>query len=204
MLDIINPESTAFSRIALPSEFFQNNSIVRLISLSADARYISLAGSSGFAHLSTATGRWRSLDTFDKSSDITETAEDVPHVRGGMCWYGNILLIAGDFGEHHDVILSTLTLLKLGSSLSPQCIQHEFTLMASQRIVSFFHTLAVIDCRLAARLLPGQYIVSLLGRPLHRIRGLLHPSQTHSIWSDQLQGNHSFPYSSSCNLMGLT
>jgi len=104
VLDILNPEASSFSRIPLPSDFFQENSIVKLVSISADARYVSLAGSSGFAHLSTATGRWRLLDTLDESSDLSEVADEVPHVRGGMCWYGNVLLIAGDFGDHHEVI----------------------------------------------------------------------------------------------------
>jgi len=104
VLDIINPEASSFSRIPLPSDFFRENSSVRFVSVSADVRYISLAGSSGFAHLSTATGRWRLLETVDESSDLSGVADDVPHVRGGMCWYGNILLIAGDFGDHHEVV----------------------------------------------------------------------------------------------------
>jgi hypothetical protein len=98
-----------------------------------------------FAHLSTATGRWRSLDTLDQSLEAEETFDDIPHVRGGMCWYGNILLIAGEFGDKHEVCMSHFTLLTQGSSLSPQCFEHEFTLLAPQRILSLLDPLDVLD-----------------------------------------------------------
>jgi hypothetical protein len=143
------------------------------------------------------------LDTLDKSSDPTDTLGDVPHVRGGMCWYGNILLIAGDFGDHHQVN-PPLTLLNQGSTLSPQCFQHDFKLVASQRILPFVHPFDVIDCRFTTRLLSRQYVISFFSCPLHRIRGSLYPSKTCSIRTDQLQGNHSFTDSSSCHLMDLT
>jgi hypothetical protein len=167
VLDIINPETSGFSRIALPSDFFLENSAVRLISVSADARYISLAGSSGFAHLSTATGRWRSLDILDQSLEAEETFDDIPHVRGGMCWYGNILLIGGEFGDKHEVCMSDLTLLTPGSSLSPECFEHEFALLATQRILSFLGPLDVLDRQFTAGLLSRQYSISFLGGTLY-------------------------------------
>src|SRR5277367_6589362 len=101
-LDIINPESRSYARFALPAEYLQDYSPIRSISVSSDTRYLSIAGKLGFAHLSTISGRWRVLDPFEVGATGL-TGEDVPHVRGGMCWYGNLLLVGADFGETHEV-----------------------------------------------------------------------------------------------------
>jgi hypothetical protein len=103
VLDIINPEAPSYTRLALPAEYAQNYSPIRCVSLSADTRYVSIAGRVGFAHLSTNSGRWRVLETFEGPSDVQVTPDDIPHVRGGMCWYGNVLLVGGDFGDSHQV-----------------------------------------------------------------------------------------------------
>src|SRR5271170_1898717 len=104
-LDIINPESRSYARFALPAEYLQNYSPIRSISVSSDTRYLSIAGKLGFAHLSTISGRWRVLDPFEVGATglMGGSPEDIPHVRGGMCWYGNLLLVGADFGESHEV-----------------------------------------------------------------------------------------------------
>ena len=89
----------------MPAEYVADYSPIRLVSVSADIRYLAIAGKVGFAHLSTSSGRWRvleSLDTFDPSI-LPEDIPHIPHVRGGLCWYNNILLVGGDFGESHEV-----------------------------------------------------------------------------------------------------
>lgn len=37
--------------------------------------------------------------------DSTEVIdyENIPQVRGGMCWYGTIFIVGADFGESHEV-----------------------------------------------------------------------------------------------------
>lgn len=104
-LDIINPEAPSYARLAIPSEYLQDYSPIRCVSVSADTRYLSIAGKAGFAHLSTNSGRWRILETFEDISDGVAGREDIPLVRGGMCWYGNVLLVGADFGDSHQVAL---------------------------------------------------------------------------------------------------
>jgi hypothetical protein len=41
-------------------------------------------------------------------STAGEAYEDIPLVRGGMCWYGNVFLVGADFGEKHEVTLLIL------------------------------------------------------------------------------------------------
>ena len=103
-LDIINPESRTYARLALPSGHSLDYSHVRSVSISSDTRYVSVAGKIGFAHLSTSSGRWRILESFEEmTSDPNDNLEHIPHVRGGMCWYGNILLVGADFTDSHEV-----------------------------------------------------------------------------------------------------
>ena len=101
MSDIINPESRSFSRLAMPHEYLHENAPIRYVSVSSDARYLSIAGKFGFAHLSTSSNRWRTLEGLEDFID--STSSDVPHIRGGMCWYNNLLLVGADFGETHEV-----------------------------------------------------------------------------------------------------
>lgn len=78
---------------------------IRSVSVSSDTRYISVAGKLGFAHLSTSSGRWRVLDTMEADSTDVTAFEDIPQVRGSMCWYGNVFIVGADFGESHEVVL---------------------------------------------------------------------------------------------------
>jgi hypothetical protein len=107
-LDIINPESRSFARISISSEYLLDHSPIRAVSVSSDTRFLSVAGKIGFAHLSTSSGRWRVLDTMEVDSTAVAAYEDIPLVRGGMCWYGNVFLVGADFGENHEVILLIL------------------------------------------------------------------------------------------------
>jgi hypothetical protein len=85
----------------MPHEYLHENAPVRYVSVSSDARYLSIAGKFGFSHLSTASNRWRILE--DPETFIDTSNGDVPHVRGGMVWYNNLLLIGADLGETHEV-----------------------------------------------------------------------------------------------------
>jgi hypothetical protein len=103
-LDIINPESRSYTRLALPTGYDLQHSHVRSVSISSDTRYISVASKVGFAHLSTTSGRWRTLESFNGiTPPLEDNLENVPQVRGGMCWYRNILLVGAEFAEKHEV-----------------------------------------------------------------------------------------------------
>ena len=104
-LDIINPEFKSYTLLAMPSDYLLDYSPVRFLSVSSHTRYVAIAGTFGFSHVSTASSRWRTLDSLDPSS-LIGNPEDIPHVRGGLCWHDNILLVAADFGESHEVRIS--------------------------------------------------------------------------------------------------
>jgi len=103
--DVINPESKAFSRFPLLPDYEQEESPLRCISVSPDGRYVSVAGKVGFAHLSTISGRWRVMDTMEPASPESIYQRDAAlQVKGGMCWYGNLLFLSTDLGESHEVL----------------------------------------------------------------------------------------------------
>jgi RAB6A-GEF complex partner protein 1 len=137
-LDIINPESRSFARFQWPSEYIQEYSPLRLMTISSDGRYLSIAAKIGFAHLSTTSGRWRVLETFEgMSPDVPGEVEHVPHVRGGMCWYGNILLVGAVFGDSNEVRSFTGIDSPIGSPLSSKCNRHGTWIMVASRSFVF-------------------------------------------------------------------
>jgi hypothetical protein len=101
--DVINSESRAFTRFRfLPVH--ENEESLRYVSVSPDGRYVSIAGKSGFAHLSTMTGRWRVLEILDTSAvESAFTLDSVPHVKGGMCWFGDLLILGAEVDGSHEV-----------------------------------------------------------------------------------------------------
>jgi len=102
--DVINPESRVFARLQFPTDYGADITPLRCVSVSSDTRYVSLAAKVGFAHLSTVTGRWRTLDLLHGiTSDDTSVLESIPHIKGGMYWYGSLLIIGADFGPNHEV-----------------------------------------------------------------------------------------------------
>jgi RAB6A-GEF complex partner protein 1 len=100
--DIINPESRNFARIPLPPGCPREYLPLRSVSVSSDVRYISVAAKIGFSHFSTVSGRWRTLDHEDEDGDLAGIPS-IPCVRGGMCWFDNLLIVGADIGDSHEV-----------------------------------------------------------------------------------------------------
>ncbi|QGA15516.1 hypothetical protein EYB26_003174 [Talaromyces marneffei] len=70
---------------------------IRACVVSQDGRYVSIAGRRGLAHYSVSSGRWK---TFEDSS-----VENSFAVRGGMCWYGHILIAAVESNGSYELRL---------------------------------------------------------------------------------------------------
>lgn len=68
---------------------------IRASVVSQDGRYVSIAGRRGLAHYSVSSGRWK---TFEDSKTENSFA-----VRGGMCWYGHILIAAVESNGSYEV-----------------------------------------------------------------------------------------------------
>lgn len=177
----------------MPTEYLQDYSPIRSISVSADTRYLSIAGKAGFAHLSTNSGRWRVLETFESSSDVPVTPGDIPHVRGGMCWFGNVLLVGADFGDSHQVLNKNLNLNdSLGSSLPPQRNKYEPDLMAPPWDIWLIDFVDVSYRWFSARILSRQYPISFSRRSFYGQRWLPISSKTGTIWPNQFSRDHPF------------
>jgi hypothetical protein len=65
--------------------------------VSQDGRYVAIAGKRGLAHYSVNSGRWK---VFEDSK-----VENSFAVRGGMCWYGHLLIAAIDRDGSYEVSL---------------------------------------------------------------------------------------------------
>jgi CRISPR/Cas system-associated protein endoribonuclease Cas2 len=184
-LDIINPESRNFARVAISPEYLLDYSPIRSVSVSSDTRYISVAGKIGFAHLSTTSGRWRVLDTMEADTKDVSTYEDIPQVRGGMCWYGNVFLVGADYGESHEVVrFSMQKRLMKGTSISSKRYKHGSKVLASSGDIRVIDIVNVAFRGLFACLLCGQCALSLLGCSDNRNSRISVTPETCSIWSN--------------------
>lgn len=75
----------------IPSTYLLQQWPIRQAVVSADGRYVAVAGRRGLVHYSVASGRWRTF--------TSEAGENEFQVRGGMCWYQNVLVAAVEAGR---------------------------------------------------------------------------------------------------------
>lgn len=81
-----------------PAAYLSRQWPVKCAVISADGKYIGIAGRRGVAHYSIASGRWKMFDDL--------YAEDEFGVRGGMGWYQHILVVAVECEGQSQVSLS--------------------------------------------------------------------------------------------------
>ena len=94
-LTSISAEAVLWQTTQLPVSYLGRQGPVRLAVISADGRYVAIAGRRGLVHYSIISGRWR---TFDDSSLENEFA-----IRGGMCWHQHILVAAVETDDGYEV-----------------------------------------------------------------------------------------------------
>lgn len=85
-LTSISAEPSLWHTSRFPAMYLWNQWPIRCTAISADGRYVAVAGKRGLAHYSVNSGRWKTF--------VNEVAENEFQVRGGMCWYQNILVAA--------------------------------------------------------------------------------------------------------------
>ena len=93
----ISGDASLWHHVQPPAGYIHAHRPIRCAVISTDGRYLAIAGRRGLAHYSVASGRWK---TFDNSA-----AEDSFIVRGGMCWYQHILIVAAETDDYHEVRL---------------------------------------------------------------------------------------------------
>ncbi|KAL2199702.1 RIC1-domain-containing protein [Corynascus similis CBS 632.67] len=85
-LTSISAEPSLWHTSRIPAVYLWNQWPIRCAAISADGRYVAVAGKRGLAHYSVNSGRWKTF--------ANEALENEFQVRGGMCWYQNILVAA--------------------------------------------------------------------------------------------------------------
>lgn len=113
-LTSISAEPFLWHTARIPASYLLNQWPVRCAVVSPDGRYVAAAGRRGLAHYSVGSGRWK---TFGSAA-----AENEFLVRGGMCWYQNVLVAAVEANNRsHEIRLySREAPLDLGSALHVQ------------------------------------------------------------------------------------
>jgi hypothetical protein len=96
-LTTISAESSLWHTAQMPSSYLVDQWPMRCSVISADGRYVAVAGRRGLAHYSVNSGRWKTF--------VNENMENEFQVRGGMCWYQHILVAAIEAGESFELRL---------------------------------------------------------------------------------------------------
>lgn len=114
-LTSISAEPFLWHTSRVPATYLVNQWPIRCTVISPDGRYVAVSGRRGLAHYSIGSGRWK---TFGNGA-----AENEFVVRGGMCWYQNILVAAVEADRSHEIRLySREGALDLGSALYVQAM----------------------------------------------------------------------------------
>ncbi|KAK4212819.1 RIC1-domain-containing protein [Rhypophila decipiens] len=81
----------------IPALYLTNQWPIRCTAISNDGRYVAVAGRRGLAHYSISSGRWKTV--------ANQAMEDEFLVRGGMCWYQNILVASVEVNRSYELRL---------------------------------------------------------------------------------------------------
>ncbi|KAL4868329.1 hypothetical protein BDV12DRAFT_103961 [Aspergillus spectabilis] len=84
----ISGKDSLWHHAQYPPAYLHSQWPIRSSSVSQDGRYVAIAGKRGLAHYSVNSGRWKVFEDSKIENSFT--------VRGGMCWYGHLLIAAID------------------------------------------------------------------------------------------------------------
>ncbi|KAK7745391.1 WD40 repeat protein [Cytospora paraplurivora] len=96
-MSTISAEPFLWHTSRIPAGYLLNQWPIRSTVISSDGRYVAVAGRRGLAHYSVNSGRWK---TFANAA-----MENEFQVRGGMCWYQNILVAAVEVDKSFELRL---------------------------------------------------------------------------------------------------
>ena len=96
-LTTISAEPFLWHTASIPAVYLLNQWPIRCTAISNDGRYVAVAGRRGLAHYSVGSGRWKTF--------AAEPMENEFQVRGGLCWYQNILVAAVEANKSFELRL---------------------------------------------------------------------------------------------------
>ncbi|GAA6063151.1 hypothetical protein JCM10212_006309 [Sporobolomyces blumeae] len=117
-MSVINPESDVWQHIKIPATYIAHQHPIRYASISSDARLIAVAGRRGLTHYNALSGRWK---LFEREVD-----EDAIEVKGGMAWWGPVLIVGClEGGQYQLRLFSRDQPLSLSTSLFTYPLESE-------------------------------------------------------------------------------
>lgn len=91
----ISGKDSLWHHAQYPQMYLHSQWPIRSCVVSQDGRYVAIAGRRGLAHYSVNSGRWKEFED--------PRIENSFAVRGGMCWYGHILIAAVESDGSYEV-----------------------------------------------------------------------------------------------------
>ncbi|KAH8889534.1 RIC1-domain-containing protein [Thozetella sp. PMI_491] len=96
-LTSISAEPFLWHTARIPAAYLMSQWPIKCTAISPDGRYLAVAGRRGLAHYSVNSSRWKTF--------TSEAVENDFQVRGGMCWYQNILVAAVEANKSYELRL---------------------------------------------------------------------------------------------------
>lgn len=96
-MSTISAEPFLWHTARIPAKYLLDQWPIKCTVISSDGRYVAVSGRRGLAHYSVNSGRWKTFSN--------EELEDEFTVRGGMCWYQNILVAAVEVNKTYELRL---------------------------------------------------------------------------------------------------
>ena len=96
-LTTISAEASLWHTAQVPASYLVDQWPIKCSIISADGRYVAIAGRRGLAHYSIYSGRWKTF--------VDKNMENEFQVRGGMCWHQHILVAAVEAGDSFELRL---------------------------------------------------------------------------------------------------
>lgn len=96
-LTTIDKDALLWLSVPIPASYIAENWPIKYVSTSRDGMYVAVAGLRGLTHYSLYSGHWKQF--------VEEDIELEFSVRGGILWYGNIIIIAVDTESSHEIQL---------------------------------------------------------------------------------------------------
>lgn len=97
----ISGKDSLWHHAQYPPSYLHSQWPIRSSVVSQDGRYVAIAGRRGLAHYSVNSGRWKVFED--------PKIENSFAVRGGMCWYGHILIAAIDNDGSYEVSVPSMS-----------------------------------------------------------------------------------------------
>nr|OQO22803.1 hypothetical protein B0A51_10324 [Rachicladosporium sp. CCFEE 5018] len=96
-LTALTSQASLWQTVQIPSRYLAAQWPIKCAVISADGRYVAVAGRRGLAHYSMKSGRWRTFEERAHENEFT--------VRGGMCWYQHMLAASVESNGKYQVRL---------------------------------------------------------------------------------------------------